>query len=72
MARKYVKTFRFWEEDHREIDGTINEWIEVKHGLVGKTIARFELLDIKLTSEVATSDTGAFVLVLIIYTEMRI
>ena len=69
--RKYVKSFRFWEDDLHRVDQTINEWINKKHDKRDK-IARFEVLDVKLTSEVETANTGAFILVLIIYTEMRL
>ena len=66
LMRKYVKTFRFWEEDHKDIDQTVNSWIEEKHAQVGKTIARFEVLYVELTS------TEDFVLVMVFYTEMKL
>ena len=67
--RKYVKTFRFWEEDKQgdgTIDQTVNSWIEEKHARVGKTLARFEVLYVELTS------TEDFVLVMVFYTEMKL
>ena len=66
MVRKYIKTFRFWEDDHKEIDQTVNSWIEGKHAQVGKDIARFEVLYVELTS------AEDFVLVMVFYTEMKL
>ena len=64
--RKYVQTFRFFKEDHINIDPMVNSWIEEKHTQVGKTIARFEVLDVELTS------SEDVVLVILFYTEMKL
>ena len=66
MVRKYIKTFRFWEDNHNKIDQTVNSWIEEKHAQVGKTITRFEVLYVELTS------AEDFVLVMVFYTEMKL
>ena len=66
MVRKYIKTFRFWEDNNNKMDQTVNSWIEEKHAQVGKDIARFEVLYVELTS------AEDFVLVMVFYTEMKL
>ena len=72
MARKYVKTITVVEGDVEEVDVAINKWLNEKASEVGSTIARFEVLDIKLTNVVETVNTSAYILALIIYTELRL
>jgi hypothetical protein len=72
MARKYVKTITVVEGDVEEVDVAINKWLNEKASEVGSTIARFEVLDIKLTHVVETVNTSAYILALIIYTELRL
>ena len=75
MARKYVKTITIIEGsayDMIEVDVAINKWLNEKASEVGSTIARFEVLDIKLTHVVETVNTSAYILALIIYTELRL
>ena len=75
MARKYVKPITVVEGseyDNMEVDTVINKWINEKQDQVGKTIARFEVLDVNLTHVVETVNTTAYILALIIYTELRL
>ena len=75
MARKYVKTITIRdtsEYEESEVDAIINKWINEKQDQVGKTIARFEVLDVNLTHVVETVNTTAYILALIIYTELRL
>ena len=75
MARKYVKTitiFEGTENDNEDIDVAINRWLEEKYTQVGTTITNFEILDVKLTHIVETKNTNAYMLALIIFTELRL
>ena len=75
MARKYVKTITIvegTEYDNVEVDVTINKWINEKQDQVGKSIARFEVLDISLTHVIETKNSIAYILALIVYTELRL
>ena len=79
--RKYMKTFvvRDTSEyesggimDHEEGEELINAWLEEKYLKVGQNIANFEMLDIKLAHVPETTNTVAYTLLLVIYTEMRL
>ena len=70
MARKYVKSFIFYDEHETDIDTFINTWLDSKHEEVGKTIARFDVLDIKLAISHRGTTRTSFAMV--IYTEMRL
>ena len=75
MVRKYVKTITIiegTEYDNLEVDTVINKWINEKLDQVGKTITRFEILDISLTHVVETDNSVAYILALIIYTELKL
>jgi uncharacterized protein YqfB (UPF0267 family) len=75
MARKYVKTITIRdtsEYEESEVDDIINKWINEKQDQVGTTIARFEILDINLTHVAETKNTVAYILALLVYTEMRL
>ena len=79
--RKYMKTFvvRDTSEyesggimDHEESESLINKWLEEKYLKVGQNIANFEMLDIKLAHVPETTNTIAYTLLLVIYTELRL
>lgn len=75
MARKYVKTITVVEGseyDNMEVDTVINKWINEKQDQVGKSIARFEILDVNLTHVAETKNNIAYILALLVYTEMRL
>ena len=75
MARKYVKTITVVEQtefDNEEVDVAINKWLNEKASEVGSTIARFEVLDISLTHVAETKNGVAYILALIVYTELRL
>jgi len=81
MARKYVKSFIIRDTseyesggimDHEESESLINKWLEEKYLKVGQNIANFEMLDIKLAHVPETTNTIAYTLLLVIYTELRL
>tara|TARA_R100001530_G_scaffold102258_1_gene71082 strand:+ start:734 stop:949 length:216 start_codon:yes stop_codon:yes gene_type:complete len=71
MARKHLKTFMFYDEDSYHVDKDINSWLDDKAGQIGKTIARFEVLDIKLSTS-NSKEYEYIVVAMIIYTELRL
>ena len=81
MARKYVKSFIIRDTseyesggimDHEESESLINKWLEEKYLKVGQNISNFEMLDIKLAHVPETTNTIAYTLLLVIYTELRL
>ena len=73
--RKYIKSFIIRDTSEYECvnaEDYTNKWLEEKYEQVGKTIANFEMLDIKLVNVPETTNTVAYVLVLVTYTEMRL
>ena len=72
MARKYVKSFIFYDEHETDIDTIINSWLDSKHEEVGKTIARFEMLYIEPIAMAETKNSVASISLFIIYTELRL
>ena len=72
MARKYIKTIIMVEGSESETDYIINKWLEEKYEQVGKTIANFEMLYVEPVHIPETTNTVAYILLLVIYTEMRL
>ena len=79
--RKYVKSFIMRDTseyesggimDHEEAEELINTWLEEKYLKVGQNISNFEMLDIKLVNVPETTNTVAYTLLLVIYTELRL
>ena len=73
--RKYVKSFIVRdtsEYEYTESEDLINKWLEEKYLKVGQNIANFEMLDIKLAHVPETTNTIAYTLLLVIYTELRL
>tara|TARA_Y100000310_G_scaffold331205_1_gene404359 strand:- start:1910 stop:2152 length:243 start_codon:yes stop_codon:yes gene_type:complete len=79
--RKYMKTFVVSDTseyesggimDHEESETQINKWLEEKYEQVGKTIANFEMLYVEPVHVPKTPNTLAYVLLLVIYTELRL
>ena len=75
MARKYMKSFIVRdtsEYEYTESEDLINKWLEEKYKQVGQTIANFEMLYVEPVHVPETTNTVAYVLLLVIYTEMRL
>ena len=75
MARKYMKSFivRDTSEcEYTESEDLINKWLEEKYEQVGQTIANFEMLYVEPVHVPETTNTVAYTLLLVIYTELRL
>ena len=75
LMRKYMKSFIVRdtsEYEHTEAEDLINKWLEEKYEQVGQTIANFEMLYVEPVHVPETTNTVAYVLLLVIYTEMRL
>ena len=73
--RKYMKSFTVRdtsEYEYTESETQINKWLEEKYEQVGKTIANFEMLYVEPVHIPETTNTVAYILLLVIYTEMRL
>jgi len=73
--RKYMKSFIVRdtsEYESTESETQINKWLEEKYEQVGKTIANFEMLYVEPVHIPETTNTVAYILLLVIYTEMRL
>ena len=73
--RKYVKSFIVRdtsEYEYTESEDLINKWLEEKYEQVGQTIANFEMLYVEPVHVPETTNTVAYTLLLVIYTELRL